>query len=205
MRLSSSLSWMIPSISVPRSSSDLVRERRVGVALGPGPARVVEHAARQQPDQALQVRARAAHGQVQRCHRVAEGVPARAQGLLEVAPLVVDLRDDDGAGHPHRGTLVPQHPGQAVHALGGGDSEEGRVRRTEPGPQVAGEVGVTGGIQQVHLDPGVDERGDGEVDRALLPDLHLVEVADGRAVLHPAHPLDGTGRAQQRLDQRCLA
>ncbi len=128
-----------------------------------------------------------------------------AQGLLEVAPLVVDLRNDHGAGHPDRGALIPQHPGQAVHALGGGDGEERRVRRAQPGPQVAGEVGVPGGIQQVHLDPGMDERGHGEVDRALLPDLHLVEVADGRAILHPAHPLDGAGRAQQRLDQSCLA
>src|SRR5262249_59504201 len=124
-----------------------------GIALGPGPAGVVEHPARQQADQALQVRPRAAHRQVQGRYRVTEGVPARGQGLLEVAPLVVDLRDDHGARHPHRGALVPQHPGQAVHALGRGDSEKGRVRRAEPGPQVAGEVGVAGVSSRFTLTP----------------------------------------------------
>ena len=42
-------------------------------------------------------------------------------------------------------------------------------------------------------------------DRALLAVLGLVEVADRRAVLDPAGPVDRPGRDEQGLDQRRLA
>src|SRR4029079_2357094 len=98
----------------------------------------------------------------------------------------VDLRDDHGAGRTGRGALVPQHAGQAVDAVNRGDGEQGSVRGAQAGPQVAGEVGVTGCVQQVDLHVRGEHRGQREVDRALLADLDLIEVADGGAVLDPA-------------------
>ena len=49
------------------------------------------------------------------------------------------------------------------------------------------------------------QRGEGEIDRALLAQFGLVVVADGRSVFDPASPVDGPGGDQQRLDQSGLA
>ena len=117
---------------------------------------------------------------------------------------MVQLGDDDGARRARVGALVPQHRGQAVDAVGGGDGEEGGVGRSQACPQVTDEVGVAGSVQEVHLDVVVHERRQGQVDRALLPDLDLVEIADGAAVLHAAGPLDRACRGEQRLSQRRL-
>src|SRR5580704_10138638 len=96
--------------------------------------------------------------------------------------------------------LLPQHPGQAVDPVGGGDGEERRVRRAEPGPQVSREVGVAGCVEQVDLDAVVHDRRERQVNRTLLPDLDLVEVADRGALFDAAGALDSAGRGEQRLD-----
>ena len=64
------------------------------------------------------------HREVERRHGVPERGPAGGQGGLEVGPLVVDLGDDDRAGHANQAALLPQHPGHAVDPVGGGDGEE---------------------------------------------------------------------------------
>jgi hypothetical protein len=145
------------------------------------------------------------HRQVEGGDTVAEGVLAGDEDLVEVRPLVVDLGDHDGSGHADLGALLPQHPRQAVHAVAGGHDEQGGVGGAQPGAQVAHEVGVAGSVQKIDLDAGVRDRRQGEVDRALLADLDLVEVADGVAVLHPAGALDGAGGGQEMLDQGRLA
>ena len=180
----------------------LVRGRRR--ALGPGsgaPARVAVQLLRQQPDQPVH---RGPDRQVQGRDRVAEGFTAGVQGGVELGPLMVDLGDDHGARHAHRGALLPQHPGQAVDPLGGGDGEQRRVRGPEPGPEVPREVGVAGRVEQIDLDAVVHEGREGQVDRALLPDLDLVEVTDRGALFDAALPLDGPRRGEQRLDQAGL-
>jgi len=168
-------------------------------------ARVVVEPLRQQADQAADGAGVADDRQVQRRDGVTERVPAGGERLVEVTPLVVDLGDHDGAGRAGGGAFVPQHPGQAVDAVGGGDREQGRVGGPQAGPQLGGEIGVSGGVQQVDLDAAMQDRREGQVHRALLPDLDLVEVAHGRPVLDPAGPLDRPGAGEQGLHQRRLA
>ena len=201
IRLSSSLSWMMPSISSPRSSSIRSWSAADGAPSVRAAAGVAEQLLRQQPDQPVH---RGPDRQVQRRHGVAEGVPAGGQGGVEVGPLVVDLGDDHGARHAHRGALLPQHPGHAVDPVGGGDGEQRRVGGPQPGPEVPREVGVAGRVEQVDLDAVVHEGRERQVDRTLLPDLDLIEVADRGALFDAALPLDGPRRGEQRLDQAGL-
>ena len=175
------------------------------VGVGTAAAGVVVEALRQQADQALNGALAVSDRQVQRRHRVAERGPAGGERLLEVAPLVVDLGDHDCARRADGSALVPEHLGQPVDAVRGRDREQGGVRGPQSGPQVAGEVGVAGGVQQVDLDALVHERHQRQVDRAALPDLDLVEVAGGAAILDPAFALDRAGRDQEGLGQRCLS
>ena len=72
----------------------------------------------------------------------------------------------------------------------GGDDEQGRVRGAQAGPQLADEVGVAGGVEQVDLDAVPFDGDQGELHRALLPVLDLVEVGDRGAVLDAAGPGD---------------
>src|SRR3984957_2312749 len=190
IRLSSSLSVMMPSISSPRSSSI-----RSWSAADAAPS------VRVPPEQPVR---RGADRQVQGSDRVAEGRTAGVQAGVEIGALMVDLGDDHRARHAHRGALLPQHPGQPVDPLGGGDGEQRRVRGPEPGPEVPREVGVAGRVEQIDLDAVVHEGREGQVDRALLPDLDLVEVTDRGALFDAALPLDGPRRGEQRLDQAGL-
>ena len=178
----------------------LVRGRRS--ALGPVPARVAVQLLRQQPDEPVH---RRADRQVQGRDRVPEGVAAGGQGGVELGPLMVDLGDDHRTRHADGGALLPQHPGQAVDPFGGGDGEQRGVRGPQPGPKVPREVGVAGRVEQIDLDAVVHEGREGQVDRALLPDLDLIEVADRGALFDAALPLDGSRGGEQRLDQAGLA
>ncbi len=117
---------------------------------------------------------------------------------------MVDLGDHYGARGADRGAFLPEHPGQAVDAVRCGDGEQRGIGGPQAGPQVAGEVGVTRRVEQVDLDAAMQDRRQGEVDRPLLPDLDLVEVAHRGAVLDPAGPLDRAGMHQQRLNERRL-
>ena len=136
------------------------------VGVGPAATGVVVEALRQQADEAADPALAVGDRQVQRRHRVAERGPAGGQRLVEVAALVVDLGDHDGPRRADGCALVPEHLGQAVDAVGGRDGEQRGVGRAQPGPQVAGEVGVARRVQQVHLDVAVHERHQRQVDRA---------------------------------------
>ena len=56
--------------------------------------------------------------------------------------------------------------GGAVDAVGRGDHEQGRVGRAQPRAQVADEVRVAGGVEQVHLHVADLNGGEGQVHRA---------------------------------------
>ena len=179
--------------------------RRGDVLLGPAAAGVVVEAARQEADQAAHALRAVGHGQVQRGDRVAERGPAGLQGRAEVRPLVIDLGDHDRAGRARDGAFLPQHLGQAVHPVRGGDGEQRGVGGPQAGAQVPGKIRVPGGVQEINFHAGVLERDQRQVDRPLLADLDLVEVADGGPVLDPARPLDRPGGRQQGLGQGRLA
>ncbi len=135
----------------------------------------------------------------------AEGLGAQPGHLLHAGAGRLEVGDDDGAGHADGRALVPHRPGGAVHAVRGGDHEEGRVRRAQTGPELSDEVGVAGGVQQIDLDPVPCERDQGELYRAVPPLLDLVVVGDGAAVLDPARPVDRPRGLGQGLHQRGLS
>jgi hypothetical protein len=82
--------------------------------------------------------------------------------------------------------------------------EQRSVGRAQPGPHVADEVVVAGGVEQVDEHAVVLERREREVDRALLAYLRVLEVAHRRAVLDPTGAGHRPGRDEQGLDQRRL-
>ena len=125
MRVSSSDSSMIPSISSPRRS------------WSPGASRPVEG-----NDLAV-----LAHRQVERHHLVAEGCLRLGEYAVVVGARLVQLGDDDRARHAHVGTLAPQGAGAVVDAFIGGDHEQGTVRGPQPRAQLADEVGVARGCR----------------------------------------------------------
>ena len=92
------------------------------------------------------------HRQVERQHAVAEDALADRHDLVEVGALLVELGDHDRARHADGRALLPQQLGRAVDAVDGGDDEQRGVGGAQPGAQVADEVGVPGGVEQVDLD-----------------------------------------------------
>ena len=58
----------------------------------------------------------------------------------------------DRAGHADGGALLPERGGGGVHAVDGGDHEQRGVGGAQAGAQLADEVGVAGGVEQVDLD-----------------------------------------------------
>ncbi len=136
---------------------------------------------------------------------VAERLARLRDDAVVVGPRVVELGDHHRPRHAHGGALAPQLPGRLVDAVVGGDHEHRRVRGAQARPQLAHEVGVAGGVEQVDLDTLVLERGEGERDRPLLSLLGLVEVGDRGAVDGRARPGQHTGRDQEGLGQRRLA
>ena len=118
---------------------------------------------------------------------------AAASASCVVRPGVVELGDHHGAGHADLAAFLPQRLGRLVDALVGGDHEQRAVRGPQPGPQLADEVGVSGGVDQVDLDAVVRQRRHGDADRSLLADLGVVEVAD-RACRRRPSPVGTTHR-----------
>ena len=177
----------------------------VGLALHPGAAGVVEHLLRQQADEPGRRLVVGEQRQVERLHAGAEHALTDRQGLVEVGALLVEVGDHHSAGHADRRALVPEHAGHAVDAVHGRDDEEGGIRRPQPRPHLAHEVGVPRGVDEVDLHPLVDDARHGERHRAAQPPLDLLVVADRRAVLDPAEAGRHAGAQEQGLDQGRLA
>ena len=173
---------MIPSISALRAVSISGRCSGSGLALDAARRRssrtTVCDSRPMTPGRAAVV---GGHRQVERQHAVAEDPLADRDRLVEVGPVLVELGDHDRARHADGRALLPQHLGRAVDAVDRADHEERGVGGAQAGPQVADEVGVARGVEQVDLDPRVHQGRQRQRDRALLSLLGLVEVADGGA------------------------
>ena len=182
MRVSSSLSAMIPSMSADALGLVLgirsVCSRSVSAA-------VLRH--------------------VERKDAGAERVLARRERRGEVGAGLVELGDDDRPRHVDGGALVPQHPGGAVDRVDRADDEQRCVGGPKAGAQFADEVGVAGGVDQVDLDLAAHQGSEREAHAALLAVLGRVVVADGGACGDRAGARDRPAGRQQHLGQGRLA
>ena len=170
----------------------------------PGPRRVVVGGGVvEQVDHAVEVRL-VPDGQLDRGHPGPEAGPDVGQGAVEVGSLAVELVDHDDPGQPQPGRRPPGILGLGLHAVGGAHHDDGQVDVGQGGEHLAGEVGVPGRVQQVHLDPVHLEGGQPGRDRQLARHLLGFEVHDGGALLHRPPARDGPGRRQQGLGQRGL-
>ena len=122
---------------------------------------VVEHLLREQPDQAGHGRVpvgalRAVQRQVERQYGVgvvaAEDRPRRSAVISSKSARAASrwvttmARGMPTAAHSsHTMRVAPSTPS------GGRDDEKGRVRRSQTGPELPDEVGVSGGVQQIDL------------------------------------------------------
>ena len=186
---------MIPSMRVARASS---------APSGAWPAGVCESRP-YRPGHRLAV----ADRQVERGDAGAEALLAgRDRGLL-VGARVVAPGDDDRPRHPDRGALLPLRDrgrvDQAFAALVRGDDEQRGVRGAQPGPQLADEVAVAGGVDQVDLVLLVEDGGDGQRDRPLLAHRGGIVVAHRGAVDDGARAGDRGRVGEKGLDEGGLA
>ncbi len=150
-------------------------------------------------------RAALVDGDQHRHHLVAERRLRRRHHAVVVGAGMVELGHHDGARHAHLGALAPQVSGRLVDRLVRGDDEERRVGRPEAGPHLAAEVGVPGGVEEVHLGARVHQRGHRQRHRPLVCLLRFLEVAHRRPVDDRAGAGDRARRGQQGLQQRGLA
>ncbi len=190
---------------------------RGGRAFPPFPVRVVEdppgEQSRESGQRGVSVRGLGTvHRQVEGEHGVgvvaAEDLAADPGHRVEGGAGGVQVGDDDGARHADRRALLPDSTGRAgdgVGLLGGRDDEQGRVRRAQTGPEFPDEVGVTGAVQQIDLDPVPFHGDEGERDGALPALFDPVVVGDRGAVLDPARPVDRPRGLCECLDEGGLA
>ena len=96
--------------------------------------------------------------------------------------------------------------GDLVDRLVGRGHEQRAVGGAQPGPQLADEVGVAGGVDQVDLHPAVHERGDRERHR---PAVACARLGSKSETVVPSATVPGTGQGagadQQRLEEGGLA
>ncbi len=144
-------------------------------------------------------------GQIERQHLVAERVLRGGQRVLVVRAGVVEFRDENGAWHADLAALQPQRLGRLVDLLVGRDDEQRAVGGSQPRTEFADEIGVARRIDQIDLHAVVYQRRQRETDRALLRDLRLVAIADGRSVDDRPGSVQHAGSDQQRLDECGLA
>src|SRR6266536_2788523 len=81
----------------------------------------------------------------------------------------------------------------------------GRYSGGQGRADVADEVRVAGGVEQVDLEPIVLDGGGRQRHGDVLAGLFGLEVGHGGTVLDAANPVDRAGAVQERLDQRRLA
>ena len=134
---------------------------------------------------------------------------------MEVGPRLVLLVDEHDARDAEGGTSSPRRLGSDLDAVDGADHEHRQVGDGEGGADLAGEVGVAGGVEEVDL---VRRRlaggrigrlplqwGDGQGDRHLALDLLRLGVTHGRALVGAPRPWEHAGPVEQRLGERGLA
>ncbi|OPZ52266.1 MAG: hypothetical protein BWY91_02385 [bacterium ADurb.BinA028] len=90
---------------------------------------------------------------------VAEDPAAGGDGVGIVRPRHVQLAHGDDPRHTDGCALLPQQGGRAVDAVRAGDDEDGRVGGAQPRAQLADEVGVSGGVDEVDRQPAALDGG----------------------------------------------
>ena len=108
-------------------------------------------------------------------------------------------------GIPARLRELPRDLGLDLHTLDRRHDEQCEVGRLERGTDVADEIGVARGVDDVDLRAVELERRQCERHRDAAPLFLGVEVADGRAVLDLAQAGDRPGCEQERFGERSLA
>ena len=91
-----------------------------------------------------------------------------------------------------------------LHALDGGDHENGAVEHVQHPFHLGDEVRVSRRVDQVDGDVVDDERHDGGLDRDAALSLQRQEVGLRAAVIDAADLVDDTGGVQQPLGESCL-
>jgi hypothetical protein len=91
-----------------------------------------------------------------------------------------------------------------LHAVDRRHHDDHGVDRADRGVDVADEVRVAGGVEDVDLHAADLDRRERQRDADALADLLGVVVGDGVAVLDLAHPRDAAGREQHRFEERGL-
>ena len=183
MSVSSSDCSMMPSMSSPRAVLGAVR-RPVGRGLGQQPV---------QPGRATRRPGWAGRAARRRCRRPAgrpRWWPPGRRGRGRSGPprprAACPPRRTPPTARRWPGRSRPRRP--AGRRPRRGDDEQRGVGGAQPGAQLADEVAVAGGVDQVDLDAVVQQRRDGQRDRALLADRGRVVVADRAAVDRRCRP-----------------
>ena len=167
-------------------------------------ARVVDGDVVQEIDHARQARL-LADRQLQRGDARAELRLQLVERPRERCALAVELVHEDRARQAALLGELPRDLGLDLDALDGRHDEQGEVGGLDRGGDVADEVGVARGIEQVHLVVFELEGRERERHRDGAALFLGVEVAHGRSVLDPAEAHDRPGVEEQGLGQRGLA
>ena len=128
----------------------------------------------------------------------------------EVGAGLVLLVDEDQPRDAAFGALAPGQLGADLHAVDRADHQHGQVGDRQRGVDVAGEVGVARGVDEVDL-VGLAvrrlplERGQREREGHRTFGLFGLGVTHRRPVLDPSRPGEHPGPEEQRLGQRRLA
>ena len=145
-----------------------------------------------------------ADGELDRRHLGSERGHQLLQRSVERGALSVDLVDDDGSGEACLRRQLPSHLGLHLHPVHGRDHEEAGVGGSKGSSNVSDEVRVAGRVDHVQLHAVPFHRRQRQRDARPSTDLLGVVVGDRVAVLHLAHPCEGSCREQQGLVERGL-
>ncbi len=180
-----------------------VGERPVGGLLHAGDARLARRVDDREVQRVLAVAV------VEQVHEQLVGL---VDDLGDPGVAAVDLVDDQDHRHVGVERLAEDEPGLGERALGRVDQQHDPVDHRQPALDLAAEVGVTGGVDDVDRHRLAAAGGTGVVDRGVLREdgdpLLALEVAGVHHPLREALGLVGGERSrlvQHRVDERRLA
>ena len=130
---------------------------------------------------------------------MAKTIAQVVQRTIKRRALLVELVDEDHAGNTHRLGEPPHVLGLDLDAFHRADDEDRQVGDTERGVDVADEVRVAGGVDEIDLVAVPVERRHGQRQGMAAFVLLRVVVHDGVAVLDPAQPGNRVGSVEECL------
>ena len=145
------------------------------------------------------------HGHSQRHDLVAKILPQTFQRGIKTHMLLVEAVHRHEMRHPGFARPFP-HPGGAhFHTIGGIHSHQRGVAHAQRAQRLGQEIEITRRVDEVQLLVGMLHAERGGVDGYLPFLFGVVIVADCRAGLNAAQPVDGAGRRFNALGQHRLA